>query len=81
MHAHIRQCLERRLGAEGRQVRILYGGSVKASNAREILGLPQVGGALIGGASLKAGDFEGILLTVSKNTHSVRIGQQALETP
>ena len=69
MHAHIRHCLEARLGAEGREVRILYGGSVKPSNAREILALPEVGGALIGGASLKATDFEAIIRAVSKLTH------------
>jgi triosephosphate isomerase len=65
MHAHIRDCLERRFGPDGRGVRILYGGSVKPSNAREILSLPEVGGALIGGASLKAKDFEGILQAIS----------------
>jgi len=50
MHAHIRSCL-------GSDLRILYGGSVKPSNAREILALNDVGGALVGGASLKASDF------------------------
>jgi triosephosphate isomerase len=65
MHAHIRYCLEARLGAEGKEVRILYGGSVKPSNAREILALPEVAGALIGGASLTATDFEGIISAVS----------------
>ncbi|MEI9992153.1 MAG: triose-phosphate isomerase [Rhizomicrobium sp.] len=50
MHAHIRACL-------GKPLRILYGGSVKPSNAREILALDDVGGALVGGASLKAADF------------------------
>ncbi|MEJ0025901.1 MAG: triose-phosphate isomerase [Rhizomicrobium sp.] len=50
MHAHIRACL-------GQPLRILYGGSVKPSNAREILALSDVGGALVGGASLKAADF------------------------
>jgi triosephosphate isomerase len=65
MHAHIRQCLAVRLGTEGKEVRILYGGSVKPSNARDILGLPEVGGALVGGASLKAADFEGIFRAVS----------------
>ena len=57
MHAHIRSCLVDKLGAAGREIRILYGGSVKPSNAREILALPEVGGALVGGASLKASDF------------------------
>ena len=64
MHAHIRQCLVARFGGQGSEVRILYGGSVKPSNARDILALPQVGGALVGGASLKAGDFEGIFRSV-----------------
>jgi len=50
MHAHIRSCL-------GAPLRILYGGSVKPSNAKGILALPNVGGALVGGASLKASDF------------------------
>jgi triosephosphate isomerase len=50
MHAHIKACL-------AAPHRILYGGSVKPSNAREILALADVGGALVGGASLKASDF------------------------
>jgi triosephosphate isomerase len=66
MHAHIRHCLEARLGAEGKAVHILYGGSVKPSNAHEILALPEVGGALIGGASLKATNFEDIINAVSR---------------
>jgi len=44
-------------------VRILYGGSVKSTNAREILALPEVDGALVGGASLKAVDFDAIIRT------------------
>jgi triosephosphate isomerase len=59
-HAFIRQTLRQRYGAAGDQVRILYGGSVKPSNAKELLGLPNVNGALVGGASLKADDFLGI---------------------
>ena len=70
MHAHIRQCLVTRLGTEGKDVRILYGGSVKPSNACEILAVPEVGGALIGGASLKATDFEAIVNAVSKRAES-----------
>ncbi|MEO8224234.1 MAG: triose-phosphate isomerase [Gammaproteobacteria bacterium] len=65
MHAHIHQCRQRRLGAEGTAVHILYGGSVKPSNAQEILALPAVGGALVGGASPKARDFERIVNAVS----------------
>lgn len=57
MHGHLRACLTARLGAAGRDMRILYGGSVKPDNAAQILNLPEVGGALVGGASLKAVDF------------------------
>ncbi len=57
MHAAIRATLERRYGAAGSAVRILYGGSVKASNAEEIFAIRDVNGALVGGASLKAEDF------------------------
>lgn len=58
VHAHIRQCLCARFGPYGNDVRILYGGSVKPANARAILALPEVGGALVGGASLEAKEFE-----------------------
>jgi len=71
MHAHIRACLTTRLGAEGGQVRILYGGSVKPGNAREILALPDVGGVLVGGASLKAVDFTAIFMAVPKAARPV----------
>lgn len=57
MHSAIRQVLLDHLGPEGRAVRILYGGSVKAANAAALLALPEVGGALVGGASLVAADF------------------------
>jgi triosephosphate isomerase len=57
MHAAIRNKLLERLGDDGAQVRILYGGSVKASNAFEIFGIGDVDGALVGGASLTAADF------------------------
>ena len=65
MHGHIRSVLVRRLGEAGRGVRILYGGSVKPDNAGEILNLPEVGGALVGGASLKASDFLSIIAGLS----------------
>ncbi len=57
MHAHIRATLLRLLGPTGAAVRILYGGSVKPDNAASLLAVPEVGGALVGGASLKAADF------------------------
>jgi triosephosphate isomerase len=57
MHAAIRDRLVERYGDEGAAMRILYGGSVKASNASEIFAVPNVDGALVGGASLKTADF------------------------
>ena len=57
MHAAIRSKLRERYGDAGEKIRILYGGSVKASNASEIFGVEDVDGALVGGASLKASDF------------------------
>lgn len=59
-HAHIRARLADKLGAGAKGMRILYGGSVKPSNAVELLGVDNVDGALVGGASLKAADFLGI---------------------
>ncbi|HEV2899029.1 MAG TPA: triose-phosphate isomerase [Pseudaminobacter sp.] len=60
-HAHIRAELAGKLEAESaRKMRILYGGSVKPSNAVELLSVANVDGALVGGASLKAADFLGI---------------------
>jgi triosephosphate isomerase len=56
-HVHIRERLAARIGAQADAMRILYGGSVKASNAAEILRLDHVDGALVGGASLVAADF------------------------
>ena len=64
MHIHIRACLAAKLGAAGNSMLILYGGSVNPGNASEILGLPEVGGALVGGASLKAVDFLKIITAV-----------------
>ena len=57
MHGALRQRLVAAYGDAGNQVRILYGGSVKGSNAAEIFAVPDVNGALVGGASLKAADF------------------------
>jgi triosephosphate isomerase (TIM) len=57
IHHFIREFLVERFGGEGAGMRILYGGSVKPANARELLAVPNVNGALVGGASLKAVDF------------------------
>jgi triosephosphate isomerase len=59
-HAFMRSQLADRFGPEAETIRLLYGGSVKPSNAKELLGVPHVDGALVGGASLKADDFLGI---------------------
>jgi triosephosphate isomerase len=60
MHLFIRETLVRQLGQAGNDVRILYGGSVRPANAAGLLAVPHVGGALVGGASLKAEEFLGI---------------------
>jgi triosephosphate isomerase len=57
VHGAIRRQLNDRFGATGDAMRILYGGSVKPSNAKELLTVDNVDGALVGGASLKADDF------------------------
>ncbi|MEP9377848.1 triose-phosphate isomerase [Aquabacter sp. CN5-332] len=57
MHGEIRRVLSERAGAEAARVRILYGGSVKPENCTALLNAADVDGALVGGASLKAGDF------------------------
>lgn len=60
-HAHLRAVLTSRAGAAAGAIRILYGGSVKPENAREIMAQPDVDGGLIGGASLKADSFLAIV--------------------
>src|SRR5215471_316368 len=60
VHSFIRKQLAERFTAAGGRIRILYGGSVKPSNAGELLTIADVNGALVGGASLKAADFLGI---------------------
>ena len=67
MHKAIRGLLDETYGEEtSAAVRILYGGSVKPDNAKEILCLPEVGGALVGGASLSAESFLGIVVAASE---------------
>jgi triosephosphate isomerase len=57
VHRFIRDALTSRFKGEGADIRILYGGSVKPSNAAELMAVANVNGALVGGASLKASDF------------------------
>ena len=61
VHGAIRRDLEARFGQEGAMMRILYGGSVKPDNAKTLLSVAHVNGALVGGASLKASDFLAII--------------------
>jgi triosephosphate isomerase len=60
VHGFIRRQLTERFAGEGDGIRILYGGSVKPSNAKELMAVAHVNGALVGGASLKSDDFLGI---------------------
>jgi len=60
VHAFIRDRLNKRFTSQPGAVRILYGGSVKPDNAKQLLTVANVNGALVGGASLKAADFLGI---------------------
>ena len=65
VHDFMRQTLTDRFGAEAKGIRLLYGGSVKPSNAEEIFATSNVDGALVGGASLKAADFSQIVTALS----------------
>ncbi len=65
VHGFLRRALTARLGAEAAGMRLLYGGSVKPSNAAEIFAVADVDGALVGGASLKAADFGAIVAALS----------------
>ena len=65
VHAFLRAELVKALGEDGQGVRILYGGSVKPSNAADIFAVKDVDGALVGGASLKAVDFGAIVAALS----------------
>lgn len=65
VHADIRARLTTRFGEDATSMRLLYGGSVKPSNAAEIFAVANVDGALVGGASLKATDFGGIIAALT----------------
>ncbi|PVA06132.1 triose-phosphate isomerase [Thalassorhabdomicrobium marinisediminis] len=66
VHSALRAHLTARFGEDGAQMRLLYGGSVKASNAADIFALDHVDGALVGGASLKAADFSPIITALEQ---------------
>ena len=66
VHADIVAALGSRHGANAEGMRVLYGGSVKPSNAKELLHIPHVHGALVGGASLTAVEFLGIIAAYAK---------------
>ncbi len=68
VHLFMRKSIESRFGAQGTAMRLLYGGSVKPSNAAELMATAQVNGALVGGASLKAADFLGIIAAYAPRT-------------
>jgi len=61
VHGFMRAQLRAELASESEAMRLLYGGSVKPSNAKDLMSVPDVDGALVGGASLKAADFLGII--------------------
>lgn len=66
VHDDLRSRLVSRFGDDANGIRLLYGGSVKPSNAAEIFGVSNVDGALVGGASLKADDFGGIIAALEQ---------------
>ena len=76
MHADLRKLIEVRYNAEvASAVRIQYGGSVKASNSGELMRQPDIDGALVGGASLVADDFFGIIAAAVKRQKADRGGR------
>ena len=71
VHAHIRECVAGESAEVARDVRILYGGSVKGSNADELFAMPDIDGGLIGGASLIAAEFVAICQAAHPSTTSL----------
>src|SRR5437868_1031228 len=81
-HEFIRKRIVARHGAAGNAVRILYGGSVKPANAKELMAIANVDGALVGGASLKADDFLGIAAAYRwRNRNSLQQAISGLPSP
>lgn len=71
VHARIRARLKAAGGEDGNDFRILYGGSVKPGNAAELMAVPNVNGALVGGASLKVEDFVAIVMVYGSGTFAI----------
>ena len=71
MHANIRQLIQSRFPNAAGKIRILYGGSVTASNASELFACNDVDGALVGGASLKAADFISIIHSCNQSERNL----------
>ena len=72
VHDFLREELDRLLGAEAARIRLLYGGSVKPANAADIFAVPNVDGALVGGASMKAADFSDIVRSLDASAQNIR---------
>ncbi|MBI1184979.1 triose-phosphate isomerase [bacterium] len=70
MHLHIRKTLSEKFGELANNISILYGGSVKPGNARELFSQPDIDGGLVGGASLKADDFIPVINAMIQAQHS-----------
>src|SRR5262249_48633903 len=81
VHGFVRQALERRFAGEGGAMRLIYGGSVKPDNAAELMGIADVNGALVGGASLKAAAFLRIIAAAGAWPGSANEGLLAATSP
>ena len=75
IHRHLRQQLTRLMGKDGDRIQILYGGSITPADVRTILILPEVGGVLVGGASLRSQDFNGII-RAAEIVHLANVGTE-----
>ena len=70
VHAFIRRCLAEADAGIAAGVHILYGGSMKRANSRELLAMPDIDGGLLGGASLKVDEFMAVALTAQRLAHA-----------
>ena len=81
MHRFIRERLGARFGEAGQGIRILYGGSVNPANAKELLAVENVDGALVGGASLKAEEFLAIAGFTARSAPTRPRGKEGRKSP